>query len=109
LVGAVNVSTSESCFSLIHKVDWAIGYVILIAYEQEHVIDDIATNSSYLFMTLQCILNEMHCDWFHPDDLKLLARTQASEYLVFNAEYVNYDVMRLYVRMEGEPKTCLWQ
>jgi BR serine/threonine kinase len=104
LIAAVNVSTSESCFSLIHKVDWAIGDVVLIAYEQEHVIDDIPTSSSYLFMTLQCILSDMHCDWFHPDDLKLLARTQACEYLVFDAEYVDYDVMRLYVRMEKGPE-----
>jgi BR serine/threonine kinase len=104
LVGAVDVSTNESCFSLMHKVDWAIGDVVLIAYEQEHVIDDIPTSSSCLFKTLQFILSDMHCDWFHPDDLKLLARTQACEYLVFDAEYVDYDVMKLYVRMEKGPE-----
>jgi hypothetical protein len=36
--------------------------------------------------------------------MKLLARTTGSEYLVFDADYADLQVMRLHVRMERGPE-----
>jgi hypothetical protein len=92
--------SSDACLSLVSKSDWSIGDAILVSYEQEDRIDDVRMNNAHLFLTLQCIMNDLHFDWFHPDDLRMIARTQASEYLVFEAEYTGREFMSLIVPME---------
>jgi BR serine/threonine kinase len=101
---AIRTAPSEACVSLVQKPDWAIGDVVMVGYEQEQTIENIPTNSPHLFLALQCIMNDLTFDWFHPDDMKLLARTTGWEYLVFDADYADLHVMRLHVRMERGPE-----
>jgi hypothetical protein len=84
----------------VSKPDWSIGDAIAVLYDQEDRIDGIATNSANLFLTLQCIMNDLHFEWFHPDNLMMIVRTPAGEFIVLEAEYADREVMRLFVRME---------
>jgi BR serine/threonine kinase len=101
---AIRSVASDACVSLVQKPDWAIGDAVMIAYEQEQTIENIPTNGPHLFLALQCIMNDLGFDWFHPDDMTLLARTTAAEYLVFGAECADANVTKLHVRMERGPE-----
>jgi hypothetical protein len=101
---AERVAHVEVSYSLAEKPDWAIGDVVLVSYQQDQVIDSIRTKAPFLMMTLQCIMNDLHYDWFHPDDLSLLVRTTTGEFLVCEAEYVDPEFMKLRVKMEEGPE-----
>jgi hypothetical protein len=45
-------------------------------------------------------MNDLHYDWFHPDDMSLLVRTTTNQFLVCEAEYVDTECMKLRVKME---------
>jgi BR serine/threonine kinase len=92
--------SSDACLSLVSKPDWSIGEAILITYDREDRIEGIRMNSPQLFLTLQCIFNDLHFEWFHPDDLHMIVRTQASDFLVCEATYATREFMTLHIRME---------
>jgi hypothetical protein len=92
--------SSDACVSLVSKPDWAIGDALVISYDREERVDNIRMNSAQLFLTLQCIMNDLHFEWFHPDDLQMIVRTQAGEFLLLEAAYAEREYMTLNVRME---------
>ena len=103
---AVNVPTMpgitapESVYSLAKKADWSIGDALMIVYEQEDAVENLKTTSAPLMLAVQCILNDVHYDWFHPDDMRIIARSPTGDYVTCDAEYTDIGVMTLHVRME---------
>lgn len=95
---------SPGVYSLAKKADWAIGDSIMVNYDQENVIESIHMTSAQLMSVLQQIMNELKYEWFHPDDLSLLARTPQCTYFEFTCIYSEIDIINLSIRMNlGTP------
>jgi BR serine/threonine kinase len=93
------LSVFESCYSLAKKADWSIGDVMQVAYEQEQTIEHLRMSSVGLMFTLQCIMNDLGYEWFHPDDITLVLRTRNGEDVTCLAEATEDDSYALHIRM----------
>ncbi|OHT08702.1 putative CAMK family protein kinase [Tritrichomonas foetus] len=100
LIAPVPVNMSPgSVYSLAQKADWAIGDSVMIAYEQEDVLNSIHGSVPLIMTSVQNLMNELKYDWFHPDDWRLVARSQQLTYITFDVEIIDSDCINLYVRM----------
>jgi BR serine/threonine kinase len=98
------LSAFESCYSLAKKADWSIGDAVQILYEQEETIKHIKMGMIGLMFTLQCVMNDLQFDWFHPDDVTLIVRTRDGEDVTCIGEFAEGDEMLLRVQMaKGSP------
>jgi hypothetical protein len=93
------MSTFESCYSLARKADWSIGDSLQIVYEQEETIEHLKMSLTDLMFSLQCIMNDLHYDWFHPDDITLIIRTPDADDFTCEAEMTTDALLSLHVRM----------
>jgi BR serine/threonine kinase len=93
------LSAFESCYSLAKKADWSIGDAAQIVYEQEETIGHIKITMVGLMFTLQCVMNDLTFDWFHPDDVTVIVRTRNGEDVTCSGEMTEHDEILLHVRM----------
>ena len=88
-----------SVYSLAQKADWAIGDSIMIAYEKEEVISNIMGNVSTVMTAMQKLMNDLHYDWFYPDDWRIIARSPQMTYITLDIEIIDIECVNLLVRM----------
>ncbi|OHT17606.1 hypothetical protein TRFO_00863 [Tritrichomonas foetus] len=95
----------QSVYSMAIKVDWAISEKDTIVYDQEDNIPDIPKTPTEMMFMVQELISEFDCDWFHPDDLRIIAKTEAGTYITFDTAIQDIDIVTLFVHMNhGTPE-----
>ena len=106
----VKLSTSDDLpvkYSWASIPDWIVEEKKPILYVQEQQFEDIRIQCDTLVARLQRLLSDVRCDWFFPDDTRIVARHETGAFITFDvvhqdAECVGnqmIDVMTLFVRM----------
>lgn len=90
---------SLSVYSLANKADWTINEKDTLIYDQDANVPDIRMSPSEAMCMVQRLVIELSCRWFHPDDLRLIAKTDAGIYITFDAAIQDIDMITLFVHM----------
>ena len=89
----------QSIYSIAVTVDWAINEKDTVIYDQEDSIPDIEKTPAQVMALIQKLLSEFDCDWFHPDDLRIIARTKAGTFITFDSAIQDINMITLFVHM----------
>ena len=87
--------------------DWIVEEKADIIYAQEREFEDLRIPCDVLVGKLQNLLTGISCDWFFPDDTRIIARHPSGAFLTLDvvhqcAEHVGdqmIDTVTLFVRM----------
>lgn len=95
----LKMTKSLSIYSLANKADWTINEKDTLIYDQDANIPDIKLSPSEIMCMIQRLVLELSCRWFYPDDLRLIAKTDAGIYITFDAAIQDVDMITLFVHM----------
>ena len=93
------MTKSLSIYSLANKADWTINEKDTLIYDQDANVPDIKQTPSEVMCMVQRLVMELSSHWFYPDDLRLIAKTDAGIYITFDAAIQDVDLITLFVHM----------
>lgn len=93
------MTKSLSIYSLANKADWTIYEKDTLIYDQDANVPDIKLTPSEVMCMVQRLVLELSCRWFYPDDLRLIAKTDAGIYITFDTAIQEVDMITLFVHM----------
>lgn len=91
--------SSPEIYSMALKADWSFELGNDIIYDQEQSFQGIHSNSNELMFNVQKLLNEMNCMWYHPDDMRIIAKMPNDVFLTFDALYDDNESVSLFLHM----------
>jgi hypothetical protein len=103
------MSAPETSFSLAQRPVWAPVFT-QAGLQIRETIEGIPAPVEALFNLVQLSLSQLGCEYFHPNQLQIIARSRGIEqYLCLNVEFVSPESMNLIVSASEDIDRQIWE
>lgn len=85
-------------YSFATKPSWVVNKEDVL-YIQEKRFKNLEMTCDEMMFKVQRVLSNMKCDWFYPDNTRIIAKHERGAFITLDAAYRDEKLMYLYVKM----------